>query len=271
MHAYLRLVSAGTRRAAQVIADSGCSRRDAIRLLGLDPDRVTAIPLAVGPEFQPTPDTGAVDAIRARLGLDGKRVIFNVAGLDVRKNVATLLRAFARATDRIGQDVTLVIGGKAHGNPGLYPDLAPLTRELGIAERALFPGALSAGEKIALYHLADCYAAPSRYEGFGLTPLEAMACGTPVVAADASCTPEVVGDAALLVGPDDVAGFADALARVVTDATLAARLRQAGLRQAARFSWQRTALATLAIYERACTLQADGPRPLREQSIEVTQ
>jgi len=271
MHAYLRLVSAGTRRAAQVIADSECSCRDAIRVLGLDPGRVTAIPLAVGPEFQPTPDAAAVDAIRTRLGLDGKRVIFNVAGLDVRKNVETLLRAFARAMDRIGEDVMLVVGGSAHGNSGLYPDLAPVARELGIAERVLFPGALSSGEKIALYHLADCYAAPSRYEGFGLSPLEAMACGTPVVAANASCTPEVVGDAALLVGPDDVAGFADALARVMTDIPLAAQLRQAGLRQAARFSWQRTALATLAIYERAGRMHADGTRPLRKQSIEVTQ
>jgi glycosyltransferase involved in cell wall biosynthesis len=98
-----------------------------------------------------------------------------------------------------------------------------------------------------------------------------MACGTPVVAADASCTPEVVGDAALLVGPDDVAGFADALARIMTDVPLAAQTRQAGLRQAARFSWQRTALATLAVYERARRVHAEGTRPLREQSIEVTQ
>ncbi len=271
MHAYLRLVSAGTRRAAQVIADSECSRRDAIRVLGLDPARVTAVPLAVGPEFHPTANAEDMAAIRARLGLDGKRVVFNTAGLDVRKNVALLLRAFAQAAERIGEDVTLVVGGTAHGNPGLYPDPVPLARELGIAERVRFPGTLTPAEKIALYHCADCYAAPSRYEGFGLTPLEAMACGIPVVAADASCTPEVVGDAALLVPPDDVAGFADALARVLTDGALAGRMREAGLRQAARFSWQRTAAATLAVYQAARRAPAGEPQPRRQRSIEVTQ
>jgi glycosyltransferase involved in cell wall biosynthesis len=271
MHTYLRLVSAGARRAALVIADSECSRRDAIRVLGLDAARVTAIPLAVGPEFQPAADPTDIATIRARLGLDGKRIIFNVAGLDVRKNVATLLRAFAQAAEQLGPDAMLVIGGKAHGNSGLYPDLAPLARDLGIADRVLLPGSLTQKEKIALYHAAACYAAPSRYEGFGLTPLEAMACGTPVVAADASCTREVVGDAALLVGPDDVGGFADALISVLTDDAVAGRMREAGLRQAAFFSWQRTAAATLAVYQRAIRAPVGEPQTRREQPVEVTQ
>jgi glycosyltransferase involved in cell wall biosynthesis len=271
MRAYLRLVSAGARRAAQVIADSECSRRDAIRVLGLDTARVTAIPLAVGPEFQPTADHADMDGVRARLGLDGKRIVFNVAGLDVRKNVATLLRAFARVAGRTGSEVVMVIGGKAHGNPGLYPDLAPLARSLGIADRVRFPGFLTAREKIALYHAAVCYAAPSRYEGFGLTPLEAMACGTPVIAADASCTREVVGDAALLLGPDDVDGFAEALLRVLTDGAEAERMRAAGLRRAAGFSWQRTAAATLAVYQRAGRAAAGEPQPRRDRQVEVTQ
>ncbi len=270
MRAYLRLVSAGTRRASQIVADSDCSKRDATRVLGLDAARVTAIPLAVGPEFQPVPIEHDVAAVRARLDLTGKRIIFNTAGYDVRKNVATLIRAFARVVPAIGPDAVLVIGGRAHGNPGLYPDPEPLVRELGIADRVRFTGPLTPGEKIALYHAAACYAAPSRYEGFGLTPLEAMACGTPVVAADASCTPEVVGDAALLAPPDDVAAFADALTRVLTDAPLAARLRTAGLARAAHFSWQRTAAATLAVYQRA--VRAPAATPTRaEPSHEVTQ
>lgn len=270
MQAYLRLVSAGTRRAAQVIADSECSRDDATRVLGLDAARVTAIPLAVGPEFQPVPNTRDVDAMRARLDLGGKRILFNTAGYDVRKNVAMLIRAFARALPAIGPDVILVIGGRAHGKPGLYPDPEPLARALGIADRVRFTGPLTPGEKIALYHAAACYAAPSRYEGFGLTPLEAMACGTPVVAANASCTPEVVGDAALLAPPDDVAAFAAAFTRVLTDASLAARLRAAGLTRAAQFSWQRTAAATLAVYQRAARAPAAAPTRA-EPTIEVVQ
>jgi glycosyltransferase involved in cell wall biosynthesis len=270
MRAYLRLVSAGTRRAAQVIADSDCSRRDAIRVLGLDPRRVTAIPLAVGGTFGPERDDDLIAAVRERFGLHGKRVIFNVAGLDVRKNVATLLRAFARVRAAIGDDVRLVIGGSAHGNAALYPDPVPLARELGIADQVIFTGAITDKEKVAFYHLADCYAAPSVYEGFGLTPLEAMACGTPVVAADASCTPEVVGDAALLVAPDDVAGFGVAMQRVLTDTDLARDLRERGLRRAAQFTWERTATATYAVYQQAMRTRARAASALTsEQSMEI--
>jgi glycosyltransferase involved in cell wall biosynthesis len=270
MRAYLRLVSAGTRRAAQVIADSDCSRRDAIRVLGLDPRRVTAIPLAVGGTFGPERDDDLIAAVRERFGLHGKRVIFNVAGLDVRKNVATLLRAFARVRAAIGDDVRLVIGGSAHGNAALYPDPVPLARELGIADQVIFTGAITDKEKVAFYHLADCYAAPSVYEGFGLTPLEAMACGTPVVAADASCTPEVVGDAALLVAPDDVAGFGSAMQRVLSDTDLARDLRERGLRRAAQFTWERTATATYAVYQQAMRTRARAASALTsEQPMEI--
>ncbi len=270
VRAYLRLVSAGARRAAQVIADSECSRRDAIRVLSLAVERVTTIPLAVGADFGAARDEAAIARLRDRYGLHGARVVFNVAGLDVRKNIATLLRAFARVSAAMGDDVRLVIGGKAHGNAALYPDPVPLAHELGIAEHVVFAGAISGAEKIAFYQMADCYVAPSVYEGFGLTPLEAMACGTPVVAADASCTPEVVGDVGLLIAPQDVAGFADAMIRVLTDDALAGRMRQQGLDRARQFSWERTALATRSVYQRA--LAATQPAALRssgEQPMET--
>ncbi|MCA1667630.1 MAG: glycosyltransferase, partial [Thermomicrobia bacterium] len=153
MRAYLRLVSAGTRRAARVIADSECSRRDAIRLLALSGERVTTIPLAVSADFGATRDAAVIARVRDQYGLHGTRVLFNVAGLDVRKDVATLLRAFARVVAEIGDDVRLVVGGKAHGNAALYPDPMPLVRELGIADRVVFAGAISSVEKIALYQL----------------------------------------------------------------------------------------------------------------------
>lgn len=270
MHAYLRLVSAGTRRAAQVIADSECSRRDAIRVLGLIDECVTAIPLAVSAHYGTVRDGPLIARLRDQYGLHGKRVIFNVAGLDVRKNIATLLRAFAQVSDDCGGDVRLVIGGKAHGNAALYPDPVPLARELGIADRVIFAGAISDDEKIALYQIADCYVAPSLYEGFGLTPLEAMACGTPVVAADASCTPEVVGDAALLVAPQDVEGFANAITRVLTDDDLARRMREHGALRARQFSWERTATATRAVYQRAHTAAKHAmAKAAGEQPVEI--
>jgi len=270
MRGYLRLVSSGTRRAAEVIADSDCSRRDAIRGLGLDARRVTAIPLAGGRDFRPERDDALIARLRERFGLNGKRVFFNVAGLDVRKNVATLLRAFAQVHQHLGDDVRLIVGGSAHGNAALYPDPAPLARDLGIMEHVIFPGAITAAEKVACYHLADCYVAPSIYEGFGLTPLEAMACGTPVVAADASCTSEVVGDAALLVPPEDVAGFSAAMLSLLTDNELAGDLRARGLRRAAHFTWERTAIDTVAVYQQARDAHARAASPASsEQSVEI--
>jgi len=253
MRAYLRLVSAGTRRAAQVIADSECSRRDAIRVLALADARVTTIPLAVSADFGLTRDEALIARLRDQYGLHGKRVIVNFAGFDLRKDVATLLRAFARVIAERGDDVRLVIGSKAHGNALLYPDPTPLMQELGVTGSVVFTGSIGAAEKIAFYQMADCCVAPSLYEGFGFTPLEAMACGTPVVAADASCTPEVVGDAGLLVPPRDVAGFANAIVRVLTDDSVARRMRAQGLDRARQFSWERTAIATRSVYQRAYT------------------
>ncbi len=271
MRAYLRLVSAGTRRAAQVIADSACSRRDAIRVLALAEARVTTIPLAVSADFGQARDEALIARLRDQYGLQGKRVIVNFAGLDVRKDVATLLRAFARVVANVGGDVRLVVGSKAHGNSMLYPDPTPLVRELGITGSVVFTGSVGGAEKIALYQMADCCVAPSLYEGFGLTPLEAMACGSPVVAADASCTPEVVGDAGLLVAPQDVAGFADAILRVLTDETAAQRMRAQGRDRARQFSWERTAIATRSVYQRACTATKPAvARECGEQPVEIT-
>lgn len=271
MRAYLRLVSAGTRRAAQVIADSACSRRDVIRVLALADARVTTIPLAVSADFGQARDEALIARLRDHYGLHGKRVIVNFAGLDVRKDVATLLRAFARVVADVGDDVRLMIGSKAHGNALLYPDPMPLVRALGITERVVFTGSISAEEKIAFYQMADCCVAPSLYEGFGFTPLEAMACGTPVVAADASCTPEVVGDAGLLVPPGDVAGFAAAIIRVLTDEDTAQRMRAQGLDRARQFSWERTAIATRSVYQRARTAAKPAlARESGEQPVEST-
>jgi len=270
MRAYLRLVSAGTRRAAQVIADSACSRRDAIRVLGLAETHVTTIPLAVSVDFGQVRDEALIARLRDQYGLHGKRVIVNFAGLDVRKDVATLLRAFARVVADVGDDVRLVIGSKAHGNALLYPDPMPLVRVLGITESVVFTGSISAEEKIAFYQMADCCVAPSLYEGFGLTPLEAMACGAPVVAADSSCTPEVVGDAGLLVPPGDVAGFADAIIRVLSDDTTARRMRAQGFDRAQQFSWERTAIATRSVYQHARTAAKPAmARESGEQPVEI--
>jgi glycosyltransferase involved in cell wall biosynthesis len=121
--------------------------------------------------------------------------------------------------------------------------------ELGLGERVVLAGRVSDADLVALYGLAAAVLLPSLYEGFGLTALEGMSCGAPVIASDVSSIPEVVGDAALLVPPGDVGALARAMRRVTEDADLRARLAIAGVRQSARFSWERTARQTLAVYD----------------------
>jgi len=152
----------------------------------------------------------------------------------------------------------LVIPGRAHSeNPRLYPPLEPLIRRLGLQQRVLLPGPVTEDEKVLWYQLATVYAYPSRYEGFGLSPLEAMACGTPVIAARCTSLPEVVGDAGILVELDEEA-FAAALVRLLNDSALQEELRARGLARARMFTWQRTARETVAAYHEAVNIAAVG-------------
>lgn len=179
-------------------------------------------------------------------------------GFDVRKNLPLLVRAFARALPDLPEGAVLVIPGQPHSdNPTLYPPLEPLIRALGLEQRVLLPGPVDEDEKVLWYQLATVYAYPSLYEGFGLSPLEAMACGTPVIAVRCTSLPEVVGDAGLLVEPDEHA-FARALVRVLNDPVLQRTLRTRGLERAHTFTWRRTAERTLAAYREAIALARQG-------------
>jgi glycosyltransferase involved in cell wall biosynthesis len=129
--------------------------------------------------------------------------------------------------------------------------LARLVEESNLGSHVIFPGYVPSDELPAFYSAADLFVFPSLYEGFGLPPLEAMACGTPVVASNASALPEVVGDAALMVDPYSVAALADGMRRVLADPALQAALQARGLKRAAEFSWTRTALQTLEVYKQA--------------------
>lgn len=248
MRLYMRVVSQAARSAAAVLTDSECSRRDIERYLGIDRARITVIPLAIDETYRPEQDPEADRDLRERLGLPGP-VIFNVGGLDVRKNVGALVEAFARALPDLDPDTRLVIAGSAHsGNQRLYPPLEPLIRDLGVTDRVVLTGRISEAEKLRLYNMAEVYVFTSLYEGFGLSPLEAMACGTPVICSNRSSLPEVVGEGGILIDPvpEKVAG---AISRVMNDPYLRRRLSQQGLEQAGRFTWQRTAEMTRAVYQ----------------------
>jgi glycosyltransferase involved in cell wall biosynthesis len=224
-----------------VIADSRHTAADVQELLGVPAARVRVVHLAPTPA--PAADAAAVAALRQRYELDGPFLLY-VGTLEPRKNLGVLLRAF----ERVGpaEPARLVLAG-----PRGWLDEPIVTQAARLGERVRLLGRVPAGDLGALYAAATAFVFPSLYEGFGLPPLEAMAAGTPVVAARTSSLPEVLGGAALYVAPDDEEGLGEALREVLGDAALRARLRDRGLARAAEFSWERTAAATLAVYREA--------------------
>ncbi len=234
-------------RASRVITDSESTRRDLVRLWGVPADRVSVAYPGVEPAYQPaSPDR--VEAFRRKKGLPRRYVLF-LGTLEPRKNVTGAVEAFARwARTANTRDVWLIIAGAKGWR---YQAIFARVQELGLTDRVRFPGYIPAAELPDWYRAAELLIYPSLYEGFGLPPLEAMACGTPVITSNTSSLPEVVGDAALLVDPYDVEAIADALARLLEDAELRRQLREAGLQRARLFSWERTARETIAAYRLA--------------------
>jgi glycosyltransferase involved in cell wall biosynthesis len=243
-----RAVPRAVARADHVLADSHSTRDDLVTHLGVEPQRITVVYPGVDPRFRPL-DEAAVQFVRARYDLQ-EPFILAVGTLEPRKNFPTLIEAYARLQD-FGvalSEVQLVIAG---GKGWLYEGIFAAVERLGLGERVRFLDFVPDPDLPALYNAAAVFAFPSLYEGFGLPPLEAMACGTPVITSNVSSLPEVVGDAALTVPPTDVAALAEALARALTDEHLRATLRQQGLQQAARFTWDAAARTLLAVY-RGC-------------------
>lgn len=251
---YTRLVTASARRSAGVITDSLFSKADIEAHMGLPKERVHCIHLAAGEQFKPQAGPED-DVIRQRYGLP-KRYVLYLGGHDVRKNVAGLVEAFSTVA-QADADVKLVVGGRlperpAHRLPLLGPsplfDPRPLVEALGLAHDVQFVGWVEEHHKPALYRGAACAVFPSRYEGFGLPVLEALACATPLVTSNASSLPELVGDAGFAIDPDDTEALAGAILACLVDHSLAAELRQRGPAQAAKFSWNRALRETLEVY-----------------------
>jgi glycosyltransferase involved in cell wall biosynthesis len=241
---YLRAnVPLAAQRADCVIADSESTRRDLIAAFDVPPERTTVIYPAVEPRFRPIADARALTQVRLRYHLP-ERFILSLGTIQPRKNYIGLIEAFAQLDDA---DLHLVIVG---GKGWLYEDVFAAVRERGLENRVLLPGYVDDVELPALYNLATVFALPSLYEGFGIPPLEAMACGTPVVVSDNSSLPEVVGDAGLLVDARDSSALAGALDRLLSDDALRQALSEAGRTRAATHTWRRSAAQLLATYER---------------------
>ncbi len=237
------------RRATRVIAISESTKRDLIAAYGIPAGRVRVIYCGRSQHFSPAADIGELERWRAAQGAPAK-FILHVGTLEPRKNTAQIIRAFARAKRAAKLPQQLVLIG-ARG--WKYDGVDRAIEAEGIARDVIFAGYVPPEQLPNWYRAADAFIYPSLYEGFGLPPLEAMACGTPVITSNVSSLPEVVGDAALQVNPHDTEMLADALTRVVTDRALAADLRARGLAQAEKFSWQRAGQATAQLYRELLT------------------
>jgi glycosyltransferase involved in cell wall biosynthesis len=244
--AYLNaVVPRSVARADHVLADSQATKDDLSELYRLPADRITVLYSGVESTFRPVTDTAQLAAVRARYGLGEAPFILAVGTLQPRKNYVRLIQAFSNLQSSI-PDLQLVIAG---GKGWLFESIFAEVERLGLRDRVRFPGFVADDDLPALYSAARVLAYPSLYEGFGLPMLEAMACGTPVVASTASCLPEVAGDAALLVPPADVPALAEALSRAVSDEALRADLIAQGRARAATFAWTKAAEQLLGLYQ----------------------
>jgi glycosyltransferase involved in cell wall biosynthesis len=237
----IRLARRHMRRADRILTGSEHTRNELVELVGIPPSRVDVTPYGVEERFRPLDrDPGW---LRERFGI-GSRYVLCVGTLEPRKNLVGAVRAFSRAAESVEDCVLVVAGGRGWRNEAFERELA------GAPGRVVLTGFVSDEELVGLYSGADCFLFPSLAEGFGFPVLEAMACGAPVVSSDRTSLPEVVGDAGLLVDPEDEAAVAAALERVLTEPGLGERLREQGLERAARYSWDACAEATVAEYRR---------------------
>jgi glycosyltransferase involved in cell wall biosynthesis len=244
---YYGQIERAVESAEHIIAVSESTKSDLVALAGADARKITVVYEAAGPSFQPA-DAAQIAAVRQRYGLQDDYILF-VSTIEPRKNIPFLLEAYAQMRSTwsgAGDAPRLVLAGK---KGWLYDSVFVIMEQLGLSTSVVFTGGIPIEDLPALYSGALCFVLPSLYEGFGLPVLEAMSCGAPVIATNVSSLPEVAGDAALLVDPQDMLGLAMALQRLCQDEALRQDLIARGRAQAARFSWQRAARETIAIYK----------------------
>ncbi|HXF69541.1 MAG TPA: glycosyltransferase family 1 protein [Thermoflexus sp.] len=232
----------GTQRATWLLTDSEFTKREWAARSRKGTNRVTTIYPGVEPHFHPLDEDERL-LRRERWKVGHRRLILHVGHCQPRKNLERLLMALALLADRKVNFLFIQVGGV------FSQDQQRLLESLGLGEKVRQITQVSEEELVGLYNAADVFVLPSLYEGFGFPVLEAMACGTPVVASNVASLPEVVGDAGLLVDPRDPQAIADAVASILSDPALARELRRRGLERARMFQWENTARETLKVYQ----------------------
>lgn len=244
----LALVKPSLHKAGKIITGSENTKQDIIKFYGISPERIAVTTYGVDLDrFYPLSGTEVQTGLE-RYGLEPGYILF-IGTLEPRKNIISVIRAYHHLRNN-GCKQKLVIGG---GTGWLYSDIFKLVEELKLVEEIIFTGYLPDEDLALLYNGAGVFVYPSLYEGFGLPPLEAMACGTPVVTSNVSSLPEVVGDAGLMVPPLESKAIAEAIGSVLANQQLADQLREKGIQRAQNFSWEKTARQTLAVYQEVLT------------------
>ncbi|MFZ4659834.1 MAG: glycosyltransferase family 4 protein [Caldilineaceae bacterium] len=251
--AYYGQIDRAVRHARHVIVPSESTKHDLIGILGTPEKKISVIYEAANPSFAPMAIEPARRAMSAKFKIPSKYILF-VSTIEPRKNVDGLLHAYHYLREKYNPgEVALVLAG-SHG--WLYEETLALVKKLKLQEHTFFLGRVSDEDLHQLYVGARCHVHPAHYEGFGLPPLEAMACGTPTIVSNTSSLPEVVGDASLLVNPADQEEIAVAMHRLLTDDALHAELCEKGLKRAKCFSWETAARSTLDVYRKAISMPA---------------
>jgi glycosyltransferase involved in cell wall biosynthesis len=255
-----RQVRASARRAVCIIASSQSTADDLVELYQIPPEKIRVVYPGMSSDIGMVSDASEIERVRGRYGIAGPYILY-VGSIEPKKNVDRLIRSFAELRRQRDLPHKLVIGGTPLwlAEPSLR-----LPASLGLEQEVIFTGALPDADLSPLYSGADVFAFLGSYEGFGYPPLEAMACGAPVLAADRASLPEVVGDAGLLVNPFSLEDVVRGLARLIDDAGLRARLRQAGFDRARRFTAAAHGQEVVKVYEE-CVRASPGLRRAASQ------
>lgn len=240
-----RAIRFSAKHSDSIIAVSDSTRRDAIRILNLPPERIVAVPNGIDQVFRPVADRQSLQECKRKYGLPDEFILY-LGLIEPRKNVPLLLDAYAHLS-RQKSIPPLVLAGR---RGWMVDEVFRLIDELQLKDKILLPGYIDSDDLPLIYNLASIFVYPSTYEGFGFPPLEAMACGTPVITTAVSAMLDYVGEAGLLVPPQDEQALTSALDRLLSDPVLRERLTKEGPAHAAPFTWERTARETMNIYEK---------------------
>jgi glycosyltransferase involved in cell wall biosynthesis len=232
------------RHADALVTVSESTRRDAIRILGIAPKRIFTTPSGVSEDFHPIKDQTLLEDGRQRYQLPAEFILY-VGLIEPRKNIPMLLKAYARLISQ-GDPPPLVLVGRLGW---MYEEVLQLVEQLELKDRVHIKGYIPSQNLPIVYNLAKLFVYPSTYEGFGFPPLEAMACGTPVITTAISAMLDNVGDAGLLIPPQDESALTNAIETLLSDSALRDHLSVVGRLRAAEFTWERTAMETLKVYQ----------------------